>query len=174
MPCQPWDAEEELSHNTGEGSSLYTVFLHSLPISVSWPPGILPWNEHMTAVRVFRVLIPTHTGRVVQPPYVTDLRLPSPACFRKENTKSAVKYLWCAAKPGKFLLCLPCFRAAYSLATVLQSLMWDFFFLGCTINCLPWAFCGVLCGVSVPTNHGRDAKWTLWVTVVPQLFPCPA
>lgn len=146
---------------TREGSSLYTMFPLSLPISVSWPPGILPWNEHMTAVRVFRVLIPTHTGRVVQPPYVTEMRLPSPACFRKENTKSAVKYLSCAAKPGKFFSVA--FLATLLLTHWLQHFKasWGIFFPSCAINCLSWAFCGALCGVNVPTNHDTDARGTL-------------
>lgn len=37
--------------------------------------------------RVFRVWIPTRTGRVVQPPYVTEMKLLSTPYFRKENAK---------------------------------------------------------------------------------------
>lgn len=140
------------------------MFALSLPISVSWPPGILPWNEHMTAVRVFRVSVPTHTGTVVQPPYVTERRLPSPACFRKENTKSAVKYLWRAWKV--LLCCLPCFPAAYSLATVLQSLMWDLFFLAVQLTvslepsvvlCVDWVYQQIM--VYMPKGPCGSQQW---------------
>lgn len=58
--------------------------------------------------RAFRVWIPMSMGRVVQPPYVTEMRLPRTPSFRKENMK---KMQCNISKPGRSLLpsLLPCF-----------------------------------------------------------------
>lgn len=106
----------------------------------SWFHGLRKFCAEVSAwlqSLMFSVCIPTHTSRVVQPPCLTEKRLPSTPCFRKENAK---KMQWnvCDAQISQlgksFSIALPCFPAAYSLAAVLQSLMC--FFSSCAINSL--------------------------------------